>query len=156
MDPWLDARTRKPVLAPPEGMGYFVYCIENKTKRRFYIGKARFYDKRRYPPLKGRKRIRLVKIESKWRDYTGSSEALNKDIEAGDRIVRRIYHYCQTASQAAYVEAYEQVRLGVVLSPKYYNEVLNVRLKGNEPLAQYMVGFEPAIPNRGQSRFDQS
>lgn len=147
-EPWLYASTRRRVLSPPEGVNYFVYCIENKTKRKFYIGKARFYDKRRYPPLKGKKRVRLMQVESKWQDYTGSSDALNRDIEAGDKIVRRIYHFCETASQASYIEAYEQMRLGAILSPKYYNEILNVRLKGNAPLAEYMASFEPAIPQR--------
>ena len=71
----------------PEGMIGFVYLITNTTNDKKYIGKKLAQFKRSKPPLKGRKNKRRTLVESDWRDYYGSSDELNEDIEKLDNIV---------------------------------------------------------------------
>ena len=51
----------------------FTYKIDF-TDGTYYFGKKTFIKRLRYPPLKGKKRVRLVKRESDWRKYEGSCE----------------------------------------------------------------------------------
>jgi hypothetical protein len=52
----------------------FVYRITNKTNGMKYLGKKLFVSTNRLPPLKGKTRKRIVKKESDWKSYFGSSE----------------------------------------------------------------------------------
>lgn len=83
----------------------------------------------------GTKKKKKIKgqIESDWRDYWGSSDALHKDIELyGQQWFRReILHFCTSKSQCNYLEAKEQFLRSVLESDKYYNNNIQVRVHGN-------------------------
>ena len=66
-----------------------------------YIGRKYFGTTRRVK-VKGKKRRKVIRKDSNWRDYTGSSKILNSDIEKlgkkncnsdikWERVFRRIY-----------------------------------------------------------------
>lgn len=112
----------------------FVYLIENKSNNRFYIGQKKFWENRTLPPLKGKSKKRKTKKESKWKEYTGSSESLNKDIENGDKIEKKIIHLCETKWEMNFLEALEQIKRNVLLDDTSYNGIINIRL-GKCPIA---------------------
>ena len=59
----------------------FVYLITNTVSDMKYIGKKQIEKRTKRPPLKGKKRKRIIIGESDWKTYTGSSDRLNADIE---------------------------------------------------------------------------
>lgn len=65
----------------PEGAVGFVYMIINNVTQKKYVGRKYFYSTVKKPPLKGKKRKRVVTTESKWKSYFGSSEYLKEDIK---------------------------------------------------------------------------
>ena len=70
----------KPVEEIPQGYVGFVYEITNTQTGRKYIGKKLVEFKKSRPPLKGRKNRRRYKVESDWREYYGSSDALTETV----------------------------------------------------------------------------
>ena len=64
----------------PEDSFGFIYEITNTINDKKYIGKKQMVRKIKRKPLKGKKRKRIDFIESDWKTYTGSSDALNNDI----------------------------------------------------------------------------
>ena len=66
--------------AIPEDAYGFIYEIVNTINHKKYIGKKQMVRKIRRNPLKGKKRKRVDYVESDWKTYTGSSDALNIDI----------------------------------------------------------------------------
>ena len=65
----------------PDEYEGFVYLITNLTNNRKYIGKKLAKFKTSKPPLKGKKNRRRGYKESDWRDYWGSSDKLQADLE---------------------------------------------------------------------------
>ena len=65
----------------PEGVVGFVYQITNTTNGRKYIGKKLAEFKKARPPLKGRVNKRRYTVESDWKEYFGSSDALTEDVQ---------------------------------------------------------------------------
>lgn len=122
----------KEVLELPQDVVGFVYIITNTTNDRQYIGKKLAKFSRSRPPLKGRKNKRRTKVESDWRDYYGSSDELNEDIEriGKDSFKREILFYCYSKSELSYIEAREQFNYRVLESDKYYNGHIRVRVHG--------------------------
>ena len=116
----------------PQDVVGFVYIITNTTNDRQYIGKKLAKFRRSRPPLKGRKNKRRTKVESDWRDYYGSSDELNEDIEriGKDSFKREILFYCYSKSELSYIEAREQFNYRVLESDKYYNGHIRVRVHG--------------------------
>ena len=117
------------------GFVYEITCLENQRK---YIGKklAKFKTTRykmhtQKNGKKIRKRIRGA-VDSDWRDYYGSSDALHADIKrfGKDRFQRHIIKYCQSKAECSYWEAHEQFAKGVLLSEQYYNGHIRVRVHG--------------------------
>ena len=106
----------------------FVYIINNKDKKKWYVGQKKFWFKRTLPPLKGKKRKRRKLVESDWKEYTGSSESLNADILTGDKIEKTILHLCETKWEMNYMEALEQFQRKALLEEKSYNGIINIRL----------------------------
>ena len=66
----------------PDEYEGFVYLITNKTNNKKYIGKKLAKFKTTKPPLKGKKNKRRGYKESDWKDYWGSSDNLQSDVEA--------------------------------------------------------------------------
>ena len=92
----------------------FVYIIHNTLYRRKYVGKKRFHQKRRLKPLKGKKRGRIKITESDWREYTGSSEFLNADIE---RLGKQHFVFEIVSFHPNYTEVnYHELRLKMILN----------------------------------------
>jgi len=70
----------KPIKEAPENEFGFVYLITNLKSGKKYIGRKYFGTTRRVK-VKGKKRRKIIRKDSNWREYTGSSKSLNKDIE---------------------------------------------------------------------------
>jgi len=123
----------KPVVDIPEGYVGFVYEITNTTTGRKYIGKKLAEFKKSRPPLKGRKNKRRYKVESDWRDYFGSSDALLEDVQqiGTEKFTREILFYCKNKAELSYIEAREQFARKVLESDDYYNGHIRVRVHGN-------------------------
>lgn len=133
---------KKVVEEIPEQYIGFVYLITNNLTGRKYIGKklAKF-SKTTYKTVtlkngtKKKKRIKS-KVDSDWRDYYGSSDLLNKDIEklGKENFTREILYFCKTKAECSYVEAREQFSRKVLESTDYYNGHIQVRVHGSHIL----------------------
>ena len=108
----------------------FVYLITDLTTDMKYIGQKRFWRKITRPPLKGKKRKRVEYVESDWRKYYGSNDALNLLVESTtpDRFQREILHLCEGHGEMNYLEMYEQVTRHALLRDDYYNGIIQVRI----------------------------
>ncbi len=120
---------------PEDCVGY-VYCIENLTNNRKYIGKklAKF-AKTTYKTVqlkngtKKKKKIRS-KIDSDWQEYWSSSDELKKDIAllGKENFKREILFYCKSKSACTYIEARIQFERKVLESDDYYNGQISCRI----------------------------
>ena len=125
----------------PENTYGFIYEIVNTVNHKKYIGKKQMVRKIRRKPLKGKKRARIDYIESDWKTYTGSSDALNEDIKnlGIDKFKFNILKYCNSKFELSYFEAKIQFARDVLLDENYYNGIINCRI-GKAPrlfLEQY-------------------
>ena len=114
----------------PEDTFGFIYEITNLTNDRKYIGKKQMVRKIRRKPLKGKKRKRIDYIESDWKSYTGSSDALNEDIEnlGKDKFKFKVLMFCNSKFELSYFEAKIQFEKDVLLNENYYNGIINCRI----------------------------
>lgn len=128
----------KEVKEIPEDVEGFVYIITNTTNNKKYIGKKLAKFKTTKPPLKGRKNKRRGHKESDWRDYWGSSDKLNEDVQTlgTDKFTREILYYCNSRGLMSYLEAREQFERRVLESDEYYNGIINVRVGGSKILRE--------------------
>lgn len=126
----------------PEDCVGFVYLITNLTNNRKYVGKklAKF-SRTSYKTVKlknGTKKKKKIrsKIDSDWQEYYGSSNELNKDIEAlgKDQFLREILFFCNSKAECSYVEAREQFSRRVLESEEYYNNNIMCRIHGSHIL----------------------
>ena len=106
----------------------FVYCITHTKTQKKYIGKKQIHSYRR-KKVRGRKNRKKVITESKWREYTGSSDDLNRDIEnfGKDQFSFEVLRLCKTKGELTYSEVEYQIKLDVLTSElngekEYYNE----------------------------------
>ena len=108
----------------------FVYVITEVSTGKKYIGKKVFWNKIKRPPLKGKKRKRIDYVESKWKDYFGSSENVNQLVEekGPDAFKREILHLCKSLGEMSYRELQEQMDRQVLFSDEYYNGIIQVRI----------------------------
>ena len=95
-----------------------------------YIGKKWFWNTRKKPPLKGKTRKRIVKSESDWQDYFGSSDEVKLLVEQSgrERFGREILHLCKNKGECTYFEAKIQFERDVLLSDEYYNEFIGCKI----------------------------
>jgi hypothetical protein len=137
---------QQPVGEIPEGYIGFVYLITNLQSGQKYIGKKLAQFKRTKPPLKGKRLKRRSTVESDWRDYWGSSERLQADIEAlgPEHFTREILYYCKSKAEMSYLEAREQFERRVLETDDYYNGIINVRVGGSNILRQRLLEHEKA------------
>ena len=126
----------------PEDCEAFVYLITNTTTDRKYVGKKLAKFKKTRPPLKGRINKRRSKVESDWRDYWGSSDQLQEDVNqiGEDKFTREILYYCPSRGVASYLEAREQFERRVLEKDEYYNGIINVRVGGSKVLREALKG----------------
>ena len=132
---------------PEEYIG-FVYCITNNITGRKYIGKklAKF-SKTTYKTVKlknGNKKKKKIrsKIDSNWREYYGSNDQLNKDVETlgAENFRREILYYCTSKAECSYIEAREQFSRRVLESDDYYNGHIQVRVHGSHIKGKQLNG----------------
>tara|TARA_R110000823_G_scaffold290057_1_gene408364 strand:+ start:202 stop:600 length:399 start_codon:yes stop_codon:yes gene_type:complete len=114
----------------PDDIEGFVYVITDKRNDKKYVGKKRFWSVTRKPPLKGKKRKRVIRKESDWMKYYGSSDLVNQLlVEHGeDNFRREIIHLCRTKGEMSYLEAKEQFDRNVLLNDDYYNEFIGCKI----------------------------
>lgn len=117
----------------------FVYLIVNKANSRMYIGKKLAKFSRTTTKTvtlkngtKKKKKVRS-KIDSDWKEYYGSSNELNKDIETfgKENFTREILFYCKSKAECSYIEAREQFSRKVLESDDYYNNNIMCRIHGS-------------------------
>lgn len=108
----------------------FIYVIKNKVTGQQYIGKKQCVSKIKRKPLKGKTRNRIDQKESDWKSYTGSSKDLNEDIVkyGKENFSFTILEWCGSKWELGYKEIKKQIELDVILSEKFYNGILNVRI----------------------------
>jgi hypothetical protein len=108
----------------------FVYEITDLDNGKKYIGKKWFWNTRKRPPLKGKTRKRIVRIESDWKDYFGSSDEVKSLVEESgrDRFDRKILRLCKTKGECTYFEAKLQFDNDVLLRDDYYNEFIGCKI----------------------------
>ena len=84
-----------------------------------------------------RKKIRSH-IDSDWKTYYGSSEALSADVaKLGEHLFsREILRMCYSKAECSYWEAKEQFYNGVLESANWYNAQISVRCHKNNILGK--------------------
>lgn len=116
----------------------FVYLITNTTNNKKYVGKKLAKFKTTKPPLKGKKNKRRGYKESDWREYWGSSDKLQEDINqiGEDKFTREILYFCRSRGEMSYMEAKEQFDRRVLETEQYYNGIINCRVGGSTVLRE--------------------
>lgn len=108
----------------------FVYIITELDTGMKYVGKKLLWKTIKRPPLKGKKRKRVETVQSDWRTYFGSSDAVNTLVEekGADAFKREILRLCKTKGEMAYYETKEQFDRDVLLREDYYNGIIHCRI----------------------------
>ena len=106
----------------------FVYCLTNLTENKKYIGKKLFWASKILPVTKTRLRRKRVKVESNWKNYYGSSQAVTHLVEGGIHFRRDIIHLCKTKGECSYYEAKEQFAQDVLLRDDFYNDFIGCKI----------------------------
>ena len=119
----------------------FVYLITNLTTGQKYVGKKLAKFKTTKPPLKGKKNKRRGYKESDWKDYWGSSDRLQTDVDklGPEHFTREILYFCKSRAEMSYIEAREQFDRRVLETDEYYNGIINVRVGGSDKLRQALL-----------------
>ncbi len=122
-----------------DGLEGFVYIIKNLHTQKKYLGQKKFWKAVTRKPLKGRVNKRRSKAESDWKTYYGSNKYLLGDVAAlgKHRFERTILLLCKSKAEMNYHEARLQFEHQVLLSPQWYNAMINCRVSCNQ-LPEYM------------------
>jgi len=131
----------KTVDSIPDEYEGFVYLITNTTTGQKYVGKKLAKFKTTKPPLKGRKNKRRGYKPSDWKDYWGSSDRLQADVDklGQNKFTREILYFCKSRAEMSYIEAREQFDRRVLESDEYYNGIINVRVGGSDKLRKALL-----------------
>ena len=116
------------LLESPENYFGFVYIITNTISDRKYIGRKYFGSTRRVK-VAGKKRRKIIRKDSNWREYTGSSKSLNKDIEilGKNKFKFEILVMGETKGQVNYLEENIHHRFHVSSKEEFYNDCIGPR-----------------------------
>ena len=112
----------------PDKVFGFVYLIKNKKTGKKYIGRKYFGTTRRVK-VKGQKRRKVIRKESDWATYTGSSKSLQQDIKklGKKNFEFRILIMGETKGQVNYLEENIHHRFHVSASDDFYNDCIGPR-----------------------------
>jgi len=107
----------------------FVYKITNLINGKSYIGKKTFVTTNRIK-VKNKTNRKIVRKESDWKKYYGSSDILKEDVLklGNNNFKREIIKLCTKKSLASYHEAREQFLSDCLMSDNYYNNWISVRI----------------------------
>jgi len=122
----------KKLLEAPEGYFGFIYLITNLKSDKKYIGRKYFGTTRRVK-VAGKKRRKVVRKDSNWKDYTGSSKELNNDINTLGKLhfQFKILILGKTKGQVNYLEENLHHRFHVASNDSFYNDCIGPRRFGN-------------------------
>jgi len=114
----------------PEEYQGFVYLITDLETGKKYVGKKFFWKPKTLPVTKTRKRRVKTRVESDWRKYYGSSDAVKQLVEqSGEkRFKREILRLCKTKGECSYYEAKFQFDFDVLFRDDYYNEFISCKI----------------------------
>ena len=81
-------------------------------------------------PLKGKKKKRIELKSSNWKEYTGSSNVLNDDINkiGKEQFDFQILKFVYSKSELKFEELMYQLMNNVLFRDDFYNGIINVRL----------------------------
>lgn len=92
---------------------YLITYVDGKK----YIGKKAVRSMRRKPPLKGKKRNRIVLTNLPFQKYVGSHECDTAEI-----LSREILYQCKSRKSSTYIEAALLFEHDAVIDPMFLNE----------------------------------
>jgi hypothetical protein len=106
----------------------FVYEITNIITGKRYIGRKYFYSTNRVKQ-KGKKNRKIVRKQSDWQKYYGSSKTLIADIElhGKENFKREILSLHEGRGDVNYHELKEQIVRDVLNDDTYYNDNIFTR-----------------------------
>lgn len=107
----------------------FVYQITNLESGRKYLGKKRLKFTRR-KKVTGRKNRKTVIKDSDWKDYTGSCDALNEDIDrlGKEKFKFEILKWCRSSGECNYWETKLIFENDALLDDTYYNTWVSCKI----------------------------
>ena len=111
----------------PEGAFGFVYLITNEKSGKMYIGR-KYFGKTRRVKKKGSKRRKVIRKDSDWRTYIGSSKSLQENIQKNKKIFSfKILAFGKTKGQVNYMEENIHHKFHVANSNRFYNDCIGPR-----------------------------
>ena len=111
----------------PEGCFGFVYLITNIKTGKKYIGR-KYFGKTRRIKKKGSKRRKVIRKDSDWRTYIGSSKLLQENIEKNKKHFKfEILAFGKTKGQVNYIEENLHHKFHVSVSNNFYNDCIGPR-----------------------------
>ena len=100
-----------------EGCTDIVYCITFEGNV-CYIGKKAVRAKRKYPPLKGKKRCRRLWKNLPFENYCGSFD----NVEDLTPIKKEVIYQCSSRKTATYLEVVLLVESDAIFKDRFINE----------------------------------
>jgi len=138
MSHWL--YKNKKIEEAPEGAFGFVYLITNIKTDKMYIGR-KYFGKTRRVKKKGSKRRRVIRKDSDWRTYIGSSKLLQEHIKKEKSNFKfEILAFGKTKGQVNYIEENLHHKFHVSVSDKFYNDCIGPRRFARVSLDKFTIG----------------
>jgi len=114
-----------------DSTGYYgmVYLITHRATGKQYIGR-KYFTKSKIQQKTKTKRKKKMRVESDWQTYYGSSADLLEDVTkyGKDNFSREVLRLCVSRGETNYYEAFEILVRGALLSDKFYNKWVSLKL----------------------------